>query len=417
MMEKLGKELGDKIKGKLDSAKEAIKEDRKKELDTLKSEMDEFVKGKLGEDSDFIKNMQKQLDEFEGKVKDIKEKTTKKSLVDLFKDNKEKLDKAKNGEKVELQLKAAGSTILVGDYAGSQAFDGDSAASELRPGVARIPTRQPYLRQLANVFPTSKGLIYYTEQEAVTDNAGGKAEGSASGKSSYKYKENEATLKMFGHYTKISKEALNDYDYIANEVRNELIKYLELEFDRQLGFGDTTSGDYITGLVHVAKDFDASVAGMSNSVKSANKIDVIRAAIAQIMTNHFTPNAVVISPGDAALMDLQKDDNGSYVMPPFTVNGNNIAGVQVVANAGMATGSFLIGQFDRMNIAVNNDIMLQVFDQNEDDAIKGLTTMQATMRAIMYVKENHKKAFVSGTFEDGINQLDSTKSAAGTTKY
>lgn len=415
MIEKLGADFSEKIKTKIDEAKTAIKEERSTDLEGLKTEINGMLEQKLGQDSEFVKNMQTQLDSLEAKVKEAKE-APKKTLVELLKDNKDAIETAKSGERASLNLKA-GDTILVGDYAGTQAFDGDMAASQLLPGVANIPTRQPYLRQLGNTFSFGSGVIYWTEQESVTDEAGNVLEGELAGKSSAKWIERSATMQLFSHYMKASRQSLDDYDYLSNQIRSELIKYLELEFDRQLGFGDTGTGDAVLGLVHLASDFDASVPGLTDSVTSANKIDVIRAVIAQIMTNHFIPSAVILSPGDAASLDLVKDDNGAYVMPPFTVAGNNIAGVRIVSNSGMVTGSFLVGQFDRMSIPVSRDITIEMYTQNEDDALKELVTMKASIRSTMFVRENHKKAFVSGVFNQAIDQLSTTTTASSTTAY
>ena len=141
------------------------------------------------------------------------------------------------------------------------------------------------------------------------------------------------------------------------------------------------------------------------TIDKANEFDVLRVAAALIANNGFQANYALINPMDSAKMDLTKSSEGVYIMPPFTTaDGQNIAGLTVVENTGVAVGSFVVGDFSKSNLAIREEVNINIGYEN-DDFTKNLVTILAEMRAAHYIKEQHKKAFVKGTFESAITLI------------
>jgi len=125
---------------------------------------------------------------------------------------------------------------------------------------------------------------------------------------------------------KISTEMFDDIDFIAGEIENELKYQVDMKVDAQLLAGDGI-GNNLTGIQTYAGGY------VLTTIKTTtpNDADAIRAAIAQIRTLNFRANYAFISTEDAANMDLTKNIQGSYIIPPFqSSTGLSISGVSVV---------------------------------------------------------------------------------------
>jgi hypothetical protein len=107
-------------------------------------------------------------------------------------------------------------------------------------------------------------------------------------------------------------------------------------------------------------------------------------------------------------MMLLKNSENTYNRPIFIDDsGMRIAGLRVVFNNGVTAGTFLVGDFKKSNLAIREEVNIQVGYVN-DDFTKNLVTILAEMRAVHYIKTNHVNAFVQGEFAAAISALDET---------
>ena len=81
-----------------------------------------------------------------------------------------------------------------------------------------------------------------------------------------------------------------------------------------------------------------------------------------------------------------------------------VKGVPVIENVGITAGTFLVGDFTKSNLRIREDLNIQVGYVN-DDFTKNLMTILCEARAVHYVKANHYKAFVKGTFSTAKTAL------------
>jgi len=147
------------------------------------------------------------------------------------------------------------------------------------------------------------------------------------------------------------------------------------------------------------------VSTLALGVATPNRFDVLMAAVAQIAAANFNADAVVINPADYYAMQLTKDANGNYIMPPFSsADGMTVAGLRIVANNGVAVGTFLVGDFKKATLAIREDVNIQIGYVN-DDFIRNLVTILAEMRAVLFVKSNWLNAFVKGSFATAITAI------------
>jgi HK97 family phage major capsid protein len=389
------KDAGAKAKEAIDKAGEAIKglegKADKSDIDALKEKLTET---QAHADALDIK-MQKAGSKPEGE----------KSFVDHLGEQltavKEQLTTLKGTKKegVQFEVKAATTFTIGSSYSGGTynltSFDSD---------FARIQRRKPFLRQLVRVVPTSKMYIAWAEQSNPQGAPAPTAEGAAKPLISFQVVERTAKVEKIPAIFKVSKESLDDIPFLQSEINTELKELIDLNFDTQILSGDGTSPN-LKGILTFAIPSFAAPTGLALNVVAPNNYDVILAAVTQVALANFTPNYVLVNPADKAMMQLAKNTQGTYVLPPFTtVNGVEVAGVQVIENSGVTAGSFVVGDFSKANLAMREEIGIQIGYEN-DDFTKNLVTILAEIRAVQYIKTNHLNAFVKGTFAAAITAL------------
>jgi len=381
-------------------------------LEAMRANVDSISKEKLGEQLSAIKTQLKEMAEDVAIVKDGRKgsnvsKTFGEQVVELLKTNKITSETFKsNGRAHEVyhisgRVDKASATMTTSNVASvgtSPAF----SLTSYEPGVTRIPTRRPWLLDIANVSPTDKKFVQWAEQANRDGAANETAEGAAKNLIDFDWVEKSARVEKITAYIKVSKEALDDLDGLANEIDTELREMVMLKADADLLSGDGTTPT-LNGLLN--QDTAYSAGGFAATVITPNKGDVLRTAIAQVVKAFFMPNYVLMHPDDLASMDLDKGSDGHYVMPPFkSADGSIISGVKLIANVGQTVDNFTVGDFTKMNVRLREGLTIDI-GHDADDFTKNLITILGEIRLVSYVKSNHQAAFVSGTFSAAIAAL------------
>jgi hypothetical protein len=122
--------------------------------------------------------------------------------------------------------------------------------------------------------------------------------------------------------------------------------------------------------------------------------------MAQIANSNFNANYVLVNPADLAEMELTKTSTGEYTLPMFVPMADGVtrvANVPVVANNGVASGDYVVGDFTKSNLRMREDLNIQV-GYVDDDFTRNMMTVLCEARACHFVKSNYVNAFVKGTF-------------------
>jgi HK97 family phage major capsid protein len=399
-MEKEQKELLDAIKGQVTELVEKGAEASKKEIDSVKAELKKLEDAsKSTEVIEEVKRLAADVNAMKEKGKEThtaRVNTLADAIVEGFKTlNKEgALKGIKKGEWKNIEVKAAGTMTTANiDAVGTSSIPYSLASIE--PGVSRTQRRSPFLLQLVNTGSTNKGIVQWAEQVNVDGAANVTAEGAAKSQADFDIQEASAKVEKVTAYIKVSTEMLDDVDYMDAEIRNELMEIVRLKMDQQILAGNGTSPQ-LKGILQYATSFAAGT--FAAAINGATNFDSLRVAINQIVKENFTPNYIVMHPSDVAAMDLAKDSTGQYIMPPFSTVGNTvIKGLPVIENTGVTEGDFLVGDFTKSIVRLRKDAQISVGHEN-DDFTKNLVTILCEMRGVHYIKSNHTKAFVKGTF-------------------
>lgn len=388
----------------------------KEQLEGLKTDLQQNVKSEVSTAVEAVKSeVSVKMDEIDNRIKGIdahlaeqakfaKPVIDEKSILNQLKTSSKQLSAMKDDHSakgVQMNVKAA-AAITTGNYTG-----GTYGLTELDSERTSPARRSPFLRELVRVKPQSKPYAVWTEKVNRDGGAGATAEGAIKSIADFDWQEQTAKVQKITEYMKASKESLDDIQDMYAEIQAELLSGVALKLDTDLLSGNGTSPN-IKGILSYAPTF--SVTGTpfittGGGVKSANRFDVIRVAAWIVNNNYFNANAICVNSVDAAQMDLVKDANGNYVLPPFsTSGGQTISGLRVVVNNGIAAGTFLAGDFSKSTLGIREDITLSVGYEN-DDFTKNFVTILAEMRAVHYIKANHVNAFVQGNFATAITAM------------
>ena len=392
------------VKGKVDSATSASVEEVKSlnaKIEGLTTQLDEAKSA--GATLEYVEKMQLQLDKLDMKLQkktiqngtaasldsELKSMFSEKSFSDQI-----ELLKKSSGNNVNLDVKAA-TSITLGSYAGT------SLTTEIDRSIVGPQTNMPFFRDIVNVAPIRGNKVTWINKSAVSNGAGMTAEGAAKTQISWTYSEESADVKKITAYVKVSKEALDDLDFLRSEINTDLRQEIELKLDEQIAEGSGV-GQNLKGILTYAPTFAVAGTSLAAAVDGANRLDVLRSAVALIRKAKFRANYIAINPVDAALMDMEKGDDNHYILPPFvTADGTRVAGTTVIESFSIDEGSFLVGDFTKSNLRIREEININLGYEN-DDFTKNMVTILAEMRAVHYIKLHHVPAFVKGTFAAAI---------------
>jgi len=383
-------------------------------LDKLIDKDGKLVKG------EYVEAQQKQLDEISTQLKQLGEyQSSKAEPISAQVLKAMKADAFKNGIKSTAAIRSGAANFEI-KAANIDTADINSGAIETQTdvGVSAAPWRNtPIWDNISKgVVGQGRDSISWWEETTRTGSAEMVAEeGKPVAGSKKTWTKQSMDIKRVADFTKVSREALEDFEYINSEIQDLIGNGIPRLRETQLlsGTGLTV---YLKGLTQYAKTF-AKPANF-DYVPSANDGDVLAAAILQCMNGNtsdtakkgYLPNVVMLNPGSAVNMRLLKNSLNAYMAHPLlSPDGTRFNGIQIVENLDMTAGTFLVGDFSRAKAYIKRNMQISFHYENEDDVLNDLVLVMATMRiAGLKISAADAYGFVYGTFATAkalINQV------------
>lgn len=312
------------------------------------------------------------------------------------------LDAAKGGKKgsVSVNVKAIISSLTT--LADGSA--GDLIVPTRLPEIVAPAQRRLTMRDLISVGRTATNAIQYVQETGFTNAAATVSEtaGSTKPQSNIQFDLITAPVTTIAHWVLATRQILDDVPMLQSYIDGRLRYGLAYVEDNQILNGGGTGTD-LNGLATQATAFASAVPVMT----AATRIDVIRAAILQAALAEYFPDGIVLNPTDWALIEMEKDDNGRYII------GNPQDGAQprlwrkpVVETTAMTSGDFLVGAFKMgAELFVREDASVQISTEDSDNFRKNLVTILAEERAAL--ADYRPEAFIGGDFTSAITDLTS----------
>ena len=160
------------------------------------------------------------------------------------------------------------------------------------------------------------------------------------------------TVKTIAHFIPVSKQALDDSDFLASYVNSRLLYGLMLEEEDQLVNGTGLTG-YISGITSNSTAY----AQADSPNKYSDSLDYIRDAAAQAEVANYQPSVVLLNPRDWSDLELKREaSNGQYIQgSPRGSLSPTLWGMRVVASNTVTKGTAFV--FD--------PICFQIFDRED----------------------------------------------------
>jgi HK97 family phage major capsid protein len=334
-----------------------------------------------------------------------KPKSVAEEIKSYLENNKEQWDAFRRGEVKSFGSSKDGSAIDLSVKASTMLVSTNTSGSAFVPrpvyegGLIDLVRNTPFIEQYANTALVGSPRIIYTEKVNPDGDADFIGEGVLKPLIDFDIQTTTVYAKKVADKIKVSTEMLDDIDFMAAEINNELKYQVDIHTDDQLlaGTGDGSEANAnLKGLTSFAGGYVLTTVETS----TPNNFDAVRAAAAQIMSLNFSANYAFVNPIDAANMDLTKGDDGQYTIPPFkSATGMDIAGIRVVETNQIPVGFFLVGDMTKFKVRNYKPFAISMGWVN-DDFEKNLVTIIGERRLASYVSVNHTGAFVYDSFAD-----------------
>ena len=189
-------------------------------------------------------------------------------------------------------------------------------------------------------------------------------------------------------YLKLPRQYWQDFAMFQSWMDSRLMYGLALAEETQFLNGNGTAPN-LQGFMGVALTAPAPV---PTPTPGANAVLAgVASGVANVYGQGYAPNGIVLNPNDFGLM-LFALGAPTLVTTPIT-----LWGIPVVVTQAMASGSYLVGQFDPFSqIFDREDAAVEIAEQNENDFVTNLVTVRAEERLALAIYQ--PSAFAKGTF-------------------
>lgn len=417
LVEKLGKDAADKIKQQGvelgNTLNEKFKEFQKgtiskQDFDDFKKEM---VETNLKSINDQLKKIDDAAKEQGNLINELKEQTSKVKnvrledfLKDLFKtDSAGKvvsivdMREAKKGEFITItgsQMKAAGVTSI-----GGSVQDMDSPPnSPWLPGLGGSDlelfdiVRNPnFILNHVDVGRTNQSRLAWINETVFEGTVETDiSEGGTKPQLQHKFKVEFSTAKKAAAWIELTEEFDTDLPGLATAVRRMLQDDVLRAFDDKIQ----------TEVIAAARPYE--ITSLNGVIQDANYWSVLRAMIGQIGSYNFNANTIGINPLTAVILDESKNEEGTYLLPPFA---DRVRGMIVEANK-VAFDQVFVGDLKQFKVDLYKDLTVRVGWINEE-FIQNKFAILAELRYHSYISDARKKAICYDDMSDVMDQLDS----------
>lgn len=293
----------------------------------------------------------------------------------------------------------------------SSAF-GSGVLQGLRlPGIDAFERNEQNVLQEITIINGGQNSNPFSWVEKVVKEGGAASvtEGNAKPLYDWTYKENKATAETIAAIVAVSEQALVNASFLEQDINGELLAELREALQTLVVTGNGTPPN-IKGIQQFATAFGPG-ATLHNTVEDANDYDVLMAIATQVYLAHGSASAVGVNPARISKMQLTKDVNGQYLLPPFaTQNGLQVAGMRVIPMWDLSADEFLGGDLKRYMLNIAKPITVDIGWIN-DQFQKNQYSIRAEIMVAGGVKDQHKTKIVKGDFTSAIAYLDGAVSS------
>lgn len=325
------------------------------------------------------------LEELKANKGEQKAKTFAEQIMDGLVLNKEYLTAGRAPQPITFSVSKAAATMAMTNYSG-----GYVGISDWDSQLGQFARRRPLLQDVVRRVRVNSNYISWADKANADGGAGMQTEAGSKTQSDFDIVERKLPVETVASYITVSKQMLADLPYMNDAIAMELSELVELHLEDQILTGSGTTPN-LKGIENYATAYAAG-ASFSNAIDYANIYDLIETARAQAGVANHTVDTVIMNTVDVTKMRLTKANDGQYVtMTPgglYTSSGLRI----IETNAVTANEMYVINS-QKSVLGIREEMSITI-GLNSDNFTKNLVTILGEMRAVHYIKENDKTAFI-----------------------
>ena len=250
------------------------------------------------------------------------------------------------------------------------------------------PNRVLRIRDVLPQGRTSSNVVFFPKENAFTNNAAVVRNTSASPivaaenvtkpESALTFTSDSEEVVTIAHFIPISKQALDDSDFLASYVNNRLMYGLKLTEENQFLNGTGVTG-YITGI-----NTGATAYAQADSPNIYDdSLEYIRDMKRQAEQANYMPDVVVLNPKDYSDLELKREaSNGQFIvgMPIGSSIGATLWGMRVVVSNSQSAGTATVFDSNTYQIFDREDAAVEISYEDSTNFQKNMATVRAEER-------------------------------------
>lgn len=239
------------------------------------------------------------------------------------------------------------------------------------PGVVPGGTIPTTLLDVVPQIPIASNAIELVREQTLTNNASGVAEGDAKPESDITVQSVTYPVRTIATWMRISRQLAEDEPAIAAYIDQRLGYAVRQAVNAQMLTGtgaNNLSGVFTTGNYTVYAPSSGD-----------NALDAITRAVHQLWASGYVADTAIVNPSTWGALRIAKGSDGHYLFAPGQLDV--AAPVRVIMHPNMGAAQFLVGAFSQFSLAaVREAVTVELFEQDQDNAIRNLITVRAEVR-------------------------------------
>lgn len=274
---------------------------------------------------------------------------------------------------------------IIGESGSPQEPDSVIVTPDRLSGIVPGAFRALNLLDALPMGRTSANQVEYSRELAFTNNAAEAAEAATKAESVLTFEQVNEPVRTIAHFIKASKQVLDDAPLLASYIDLRLRHGVRNRLQTQIAAGNGTA---------------PNLAGLSDTTRSAaytpatgdNAFDTLSKAKVAVIGAEYEPDFIVLNPIDWGVMERTKisssDDRylaAAQDAMSSIANGMipTIWGLPVITSNAVTSGKFHMLSRASLMLALRQDAVVEMFEQDGDNVTENLVTIRAEMRAAL----------------------------------
>lgn len=230
----------------------------------------------------------------------------------------------------------------------------------------------------------------------------GEGQGTALGKSDFKFMDESEDMFTFGHTADIAIQILQDQGQLGGYIRNQMMYMSNWDMEDQVMFGNNTSKS-LNSINAQATVFTPSLSANLN-INQVHYLDVLRLAKLQGDNTYVPTTGFLLNRNDVAEIQVLKDSSGRYL---FVNNGMPGSpgeirpwGIPTIPSNHFEEGNFFALPLSTIELCIRKGWVFDMSTENKDNFEKLLVTLRIYGRA--GIKIYYPNSIIKGNFANAL---------------